>query len=144
MNTQHLGGILRRPPDRASGQLLTRIPILLSLLLVAAASPAVPLENKWRLQFSGNAESSGALVLAFTPKNGAATEVDIAIEGGTSENGVARHVRDALREAIGEDYRVEVDDGEDVLVKRRWGRPRFNVTLVSNSVAGVRLNVDQE
>lgn len=144
MNTQHLGGILRRPPDRASGQLLTRIPILLSLLLVAAASPAAPLENKWRLQFSGNAESSGELVLTFTPKDGAATEVRVEVEHRTSENGVARRVRGALSEAIGEDYRIEVDDGEDVLVKRRWGRPRFNVTLVSNSVAGVRLNLDQE
>jgi hypothetical protein len=121
-----------------------RLTLLLGLLLFAGSTHAASLENKWRLQFSGNAESSGALVLAFTPKDGAATEVDIAIEGGTSENGVARHVRDALREAIGEDYRVEVDDGEDVLVKRRWGRPRFNVTLVSNSVAGVRLNLDQE
>ena len=121
-----------------------RIPILLSLLLVAAASPAAPLENKWRLQFSGNAESSGELVLAFTPKDGAATEVRVEVEDGTSENGVARRVRDMLREAIGEDYRVEVDDGEDVLVKRRWGRPRFNVALVDNSVGGVRLNLDQE
>jgi hypothetical protein len=121
-----------------------RIPILLSLLLVAAASPAAPLENKWRLQFSGNAESGGTLVLAFTPKDGAATEVRVEVEDGTSENGVARRVRDMLREAIGEDYRVEVDDGEDVLVKRRWGRPRFNVELVDNSVDGVRLNLDQE
>ena len=92
-----------------------RLPLLLSLLLVTSLTNAAPIENKWRLQFSGNAESSGELVLAFTPKDGAATEV-----------------------------RVEVDDGEDVLVKRRWGRPRFNVSLVSNSVEGVRLNLDQE
>jgi hypothetical protein len=121
-----------------------RTPILLSLLLVAAASPAAPLENKWRLQFSGNAESSGELVLAFTPKDGAATEVRVEVEHRTSENGVARRVRDVLREAIGGDYRVEADDGEDVLVKRRWGRPRFNVELVDNSVDGVQLNLDQE
>ena len=114
------------------------------LLLFAGVAQAAPIENKWRLQFSGNAESSGELVLAFTPKDGAATQVEVTIEDGTSENGVARRVRDVLREAIGEDYRVEVDDGEDVLVKRRLGRPRFNVTLVNNSVEGVRLNLDQE
>ncbi|MBE5314185.1 MAG: hypothetical protein H4O13_02165 [Xanthomonadales bacterium] len=114
------------------------------LLLFAGIAQAAPIENKWRLQFSGNAESSGSLVLAFTPKDGAATEVEVTIEDGTSENGVARRVREALREAIGEDYRVEVDDGEDVLVKRRLGRPRFNVSLVNNSVEGVRLNLDQE
>jgi hypothetical protein len=49
-----------------------------------------------------------------------------------------------LREAIGADYKVERDDGEDVLVKRRLGRDRFNVTVVSNSIRGVRLNLDQE
>lgn len=114
------------------------------LLLFAGIAQAAPIENKWRLQFSGNAESNGSLVLAFTPKDGAATEVEVTIEDSTSENGVARRVREALREAIGEDYRVEVDDGEDVLVKRRLGRPRFNVTLVNNSVEGVRLNLDQE
>ncbi|MFN7783854.1 MAG: hypothetical protein ACK5PG_14115 [Lysobacterales bacterium] len=114
------------------------------LLLLAGIAQAAPIENKWRLQFSGNAESSGELVLAFTPKDGAATQVEVTIEDGTSENGVARRVREALREAIGEDYRVEVDDGEDVLVKRRLGRPRFNVSLVSNGVEGVRLNLDQE
>jgi hypothetical protein len=114
------------------------------LLLLADIAQAAPIENKWRLQFSGNAESSGELVLAFTPKDGAATEVRVEVEHRTSENGVARRVRDVLREAIGEDYRVEVDDGEDVLVKRRLGRPRFNVTLVNNSVEGVRLNLDQE
>ncbi len=114
------------------------------LLLFAGVAQAAPIENKWRLQFSGNAESSGELVLAFTPKDGAATEVRVEVEHRTSENGVARRVRDVLREAIGEDYRVEVDDGEDVLVKRRLGRPRFNVTLVNNSVEGVRLNLDQE
>jgi hypothetical protein len=53
-------------------------------------------------------------------------------------------VRDALREAVGDDFKVEVDDGEDVLVKRRWGRPRFNVSLDSSDVGGVRLNLDQE
>ena len=121
-----------------------RLPLLLSLLLVTSLTNAAPIENKWRLQFSGNAESSGELVLAFTPKDGAATEVRVEVEHRTSENGVARRVRDVLREAIGEDYRVEVDDGEDVLVKRRLGRPRFNVTLVNNSVEGVRLNLDQE
>lgn len=118
--------------------------LALCLLLLAGLAHAAPLENKWRLQFSGNAESGGTLVLAFTPKDGATTAVDIAIEDGTSENGVARRVREALREAIGEDYRVEVDDGEDVLVKRRWGRPRFSVELVDNSVDGVQLNLDQE
>lgn len=57
---------------------------------------------------------------------------------------MAKNVRHALNTAIGGDSRIEVDDGEDVLVKRRFGRPRFNVTVVSNSIRGVRLNLDHE
>jgi len=121
-----------------------RLNVLLILLLLSSLTHAAPIENKWRLQFSGNAESAGVLVLAFTPKDGGATEVSIDVAHRTSENGVARRVRDVLREAIGADYRVEVDDGEDVLVKRRLGRPRFNVEVISNSIKGVRLNLDQE
>ena len=122
------------------------MPRLLALLfaLLPALVAAMPIENKWRLQFSGNARSDGTLVLALTPKGGAATTVPIALRAGTRENNVARAVRDALRSAIGTDYRVEVDDGEDVLVKRRLGRTRFNVSVISNDVRGVRLNLDQE
>ncbi len=117
---------------------------LLALALLPGLALALPLENKWRLQFSGNAESAGEVVLAITPRGQEAIEVRVAIVEGTSENGVARAVRAGLREAIGEDFKVESDDGEDVLVKRRLGRPRFNVTTVAITAEGVRLNLDQE
>lgn len=115
-------------------------------LALAASSllQAAPLENKWRLQFSGNARSDGTLVLTITPSGGAPVTVPIEVASGTRENRVAKRVVDVLREAIGADYKVERDDGEDVLVKRRLGRDRFNVTVVSNSIRGVRLNLDQE
>ena len=114
------------------------------LLLCPAMLSAAPLENKWRLQFSGNARSDGVLVLAITPNGRETATIEIPITDGTRENRVAKNVRDALKTAIGEDFKIEVDDGEDVLVKRRLGRPRFNVTVVSNSIRGVRLNLDQE
>lgn len=121
-----------------------RIVVACLLAVLPWAVMGQPLENKWRLQFSGNAESSGTLVLVVTPKDADARRVEVAISEGTRENRVARTVRNALRDAIGDDFTVEVDDGEDVLVKRRWGRPRFNVSVASNDVDGVRLNLDQE
>ena len=114
------------------------------LVLSSAAAQAMPVENKWRLQFSGNAESDGVLVLSITPRGGEARVIEIPVAHRTGENAVARRVRDVLRESVGDDYKVERDDGEDVLVKRRRGRPVFNVTVVSNSIKGVRLNLDQE
>lgn len=118
--------------------------LLFAALLLPMLGLAAPIENKWRLQFSGNARSDGDVVLSVTPKDGTASTITIPIRAGTRENNVARAVRDALRQAIGADYKIEVDDGEDVLVKRRYGRPRFNVTVVAIQVRGVRINLDQE
>ena len=53
-------------------------------------------------------------------------------------------MRDVLKAEVGADYHVETDDGEDVLVKRRRGRPVFNITVVRLDLQGVRLNLDQE
>jgi hypothetical protein len=119
------------------------LPLFVALLAPALAA-AMPLENKWRLQFSGGAESDGTLELVLTPNGQAPRRIVVAIRAGTGENGVARRVRDALREAAGDSYKAELDDGEDVLVKRRLGRPRFNIALAESSVRGVRINFDQE
>lgn len=118
--------------------------LLLSIVLFVGTASAEPVENKWRLEFSGNAESDGRIVLAITPRGGARREVAVDIARGTGENRVARTVMRALRDAVGDDYHVEVDDGEDVLVKRRRGRPVFNVTVVEIGVKGVRIDPDQE
>lgn len=119
---------------------------LVLLLLVALCPQAeAALENKWRLQFSGNAESSGTIVVAVDPwGRPPPIQVRVDISEGTSENGVARAVRDALRAAVGADYDVELDDGEDVLVNRRMFRRRFEVRIEANDVRGVRINRDQE
>lgn len=122
---------------------MTRLVALL-LLLCSFAVQAAPMENKWRLQFSGNAESDGVLVLAITPKGGEQILVEVPVKDRTGENAVARQVRDVLRAQVGKDYKVERDDGEDVLVKRRSGRPVFSVEVVSNSIRGVRLSLDRE
>ena len=108
------------------------------------AAPAAPLSNKWRLQFSGAAESAGELVFAVRDEAGAAYEVVVAIEGNDGENRVASKVRRALDRELPRGWRVERDDGEDVLVKRRWGRPLFEVSLVSSTVKDVRINFDRE
>lgn len=118
---------------------------LLAVLLAMVLAPAMAAENKWRLQLSGNAESDGVIEFTITPKGDApASVVSVPVTSGTSENGVARVVRDGLRAGLGDDYKVERDDGEDVLVKRRMGTARFTVEVTSNTVKGVRVNLDQE
>ena len=92
----------------------------------------------------GAAESAGELVFAVRDEAGASYEVVVPIEGNDGENRVASKVRGALDRELPRGWRVERDDGEDVLVKRRWGRPLFEVSLVSSTVKDVRINFDRE
>jgi hypothetical protein len=121
-----------------------RASFLVSILLLAASTASADVENKWRLEFSGNAESEGHLILAIAPKNQPAVNVTVDIPRHISENDVARAVRDALLLQVGDTYKIERDDGEDVLIKRREGEPRFSVAMVENTVKGVRLHIEEE
>ncbi|MCU0759431.1 MAG: hypothetical protein MUF07_09615 [Steroidobacteraceae bacterium] len=111
----------------------------------AQPAPRLSYSNKWRIEVSEGANSSGALVFRLTPRDGTAQEVRIPIADGTSENRVARRLRDGFRRQLdGKTYEVEVDDGEDVLLKKRLGKPDFALELVSFDVKSVRINLDKE
>lgn len=126
----------------------TLLPTLLLAPLLALASANARAEadrsNKWRLQFSGAAESAGEIVLAVTDSKGANFQVTVPIERNDGENRVSSKVRRALDKALPWGWRVERDDGEDVLVKRRLYHPRFEIAMVSNTVKDVRITFDRE
>ena len=113
----------------------------------AAMPQAVPpgrLSNKWRLEFSGAAESAGSIVLEIQAKGQAPVQVTAVIERNDGENRVARKVKTAIDRQAGAWVDAELDDGEDVLVKRRLFKPRVSVRLVSSTVKDVRINFDRE
>lgn len=113
-------------------------------LILSAAANASP-SNKWRLQFSGGAESDGEIVIRFTPVGGETIETITHIKDGRSENGVAKDVVKSLKKQLPDDaFHVERDDGEDVLVKKRMGAAKFDVEIVSITVKDVRINPDKE
>jgi len=121
------------------------------LLLVLSIAPSTSTadtpapENKWRIECSEGANSDGTIIFRVTPKGGAPIEVRAEIKNGTGENAVARRIRDAFRATLPKkDFAIEVDDGEDVLVKKRFGAANFSLELVSNSVKSVRINLDRE
>jgi len=120
--------------------------ILAGLLLVLAATAvyAKP-SNKWRLEFSGNAESDGVIVIQITPVDGEPIELPTEITKGTGENKVAKTVVNSLKAQLPKSaYKVERDDGEDVLIKKRSNTPKFDVAITTNTVKGVRINPDRE
>ncbi|MFC3551145.1 hypothetical protein ACFOLC_08940 [Lysobacter cavernae] len=116
---------------------------LLGLVLSVATAVASP-SNKWRIKINHNARSDGAIVLTVTPKDEAATTVTVQVPKGTGEDRIAHLVRDALRAQLGEHYHVEVDDGEDVLVKKHLGEPNIDVALAQNTVKGVTVKFHRE
>ena len=122
-----------------------RFAMILLTVWALAALPAWAASNKYRIQVSEGAKSDGEIVFAFSPEGVAAFEVAVPIAKGTSENAVARKIRDVLRQKLDpKAFSVEVDDGEDVLVKKAHGQPNFGLKLVSNSVKAVRINLDRE
>jgi hypothetical protein len=113
---------------------------LFSTLAFASAD----VENKWRLELSGDAESSGQITLAVAPRDEEAITITVPIADGLDENAVAAALVNELSLRLGDLYQVERDDGEDVLIKRRPGEKKFSVAVVENTVEGVRINLDEE
>ncbi len=103
------------------------------------------LSNKWRIEVSEGAKSDGIMLFRVSPKDQAAIDVRVHINDGLRENMVAKAIKNAFRKQLPKgDYHVERDDGEDVLVKRRWGTPRFGLDLVSSDVKAVRIDLEKE
>jgi len=112
----------------------------------ADAAPAAPLKlsNKWRLEVSEGANNDGTLLFRVTPDQGTPQDVLVTLKKGRGENGVARDIKDTFKAQLdGKVYKVETDDGEDVLVKKRKG-PNFEIKLVESTVKGTRVNIEKE
>lgn len=109
---------------------------------LAADKPSY--SNKWRIEVSESAKSDGTLAFRLTPKDGAPVEVNVAIPKGRGENQIAQDISKTFQTTVDkETYKVEVDDGEDVLVKKRKG-PDFALELVNANVESVRIRIEKE
>ena len=84
------------------------------------------------------------MALLLAPAQGEPIRASVDIASGLGENAVADTVRAALQKQAGQRYSVETDDGEDVLLKKQDGQQDFVVTVVENTVQGVRVEIDSE
>jgi hypothetical protein len=110
----------------------------------AADETAPAYSNKWRVEVSEGSASDGTIQFRVTPKGGTPTDVSVTIIKGRGENAVARDIRDAMRSSLDSKvFHVEVDDGEDVLVKKKSG-PDFALELVQTTVMATRLDIEKE
>jgi hypothetical protein len=108
------------------------------------AAPAPSLSNKWRIEVSGGANSDGHLLFRVTPDQGTPVDVKVEIDDGRGENAVAGDIKRAMQKALDQKtYKAEVDDGEDVLVKKKKG-PDFAVELVESTVKNTKVHIEKE
>ena len=113
----------------------------------ASAEPDTKLDysNAWRIEVSEGANSDGEILFRVTPKGGATQDVRVVIDDGTSEDHVARVIKNTFEDQLDTSrYDIEMDDEEDVLVKKDLTEPRFALELVSSTVESVRLHVQKE
>lgn len=117
-----------------------------SLMLAAISfADSAPNSNKWRIEIDGKPVKTGDMEFRVTPSQGDAIDVVATIRSGRSENNVAKDVRDAFAAKLSpERYTVEVDDGEDVLIKKKDGQPDFALELVESSVQNVSVKIEGE
>ena len=118
---------------------------LLAGLLLGTQALASDLSNKFRLECSGGADWDGVVTIVVTPDGGEPIETVTEVKKGTSENHVAKAIVEALKAQLPQDqFHIERDDGEDVLVKRRLGEHRLGLAVTPITGKGVRINVDRE
>jgi hypothetical protein len=109
-----------------------------------AAAPDLKYSNKWRIEVKEGSNNDGVARFVVTPQGEAAIEVTVNIKDGRSENGVARDVRDAFKAALDKKrFKVEGDDGEDVLVKKKGG-PDFALQLLESTLKGTHFDLERE
>ena len=141
----------------------TRAPCLLAITLIAgfsvpnapaaaqetapaatAPEPGLAYSNKWRLEVSEGANNDGNIHFQVTPRDGIPIDIHVSLKDGRGEDGCARDIRDAFKAALDKkNFKVEIDDGEDVLVKGHKG-PDFAVELIESTVKGTRVNLGRE
>ncbi len=101
--------------------------------------------NKWRIELDGSALKTGDMQFRVTPSQGESIEVVATIKSGLAENAVAKDVRDAFAAKLNpERFSVEVDDGEDILIKKKDGQPDFALELIESDVRNVNIRIEGE
>lgn len=101
--------------------------------------------NSWRIEVSEGANSDGEFIFHVTPMGGETQVITVMVDDGESEDRVARTIKNAFEKQLDTGkYDIEMDDGEDVLIKKDFTEPRFALEIVSSTVKSVRLHLETE
>jgi hypothetical protein len=74
--------------------------------------------NDVEISINTGARGSGFLRVAIQPQNGTKREATISITQSMGENEIAKSIGDALVTAVGPDYAIDRDGGENVKIRK--------------------------
>ena len=120
---------------------------LVSVFMLAALAfaDAGHTSNKWRIELDGSALKTGDMQFRVTPSQGESIDIVATIKSGQAEEAVAKDVRDAFAAKLSpERFTIEVDDGEDILIKKKDGQPDFALELIESDVRNVNIKIEGE
>jgi hypothetical protein len=115
----------------------------------AAAAPAAPAEklsytDDYRITVNHDATGDGEIAFRLvTQKEGTTHDIKVAIKKDTSENNVARAIKDVFKAQLKKGYSVEGEDGESVIIEGHGGK-KYSLVLVSNTVPGVAVSIHHD
>jgi len=106
----------------------------------AAAGP--PLAGVWNISPTGSASTSGDLVFRVTRADGSdPVEITVPVLMGARQETIARGIRSALSSQLGSDYRVQLGEGDNILVSDPRGKPNFSIELLDSDIDNLRVAV---
>ena len=125
---------------------MNRIPAIAAAIVMAASTSIAQADPafKWRIQFGDYTSNDGTITFRFTPEGGTAVDVETKLTKGTGASSTARAVKDSLKVSLGEGYKVETDDGQDVIVRANSNTPKFDLALAGSTLAGLRVRFRKE
>ena len=130
-----MGATLRR---------LLAIATLSGLACVSTVAQAKP-ASSWRIEFNHVTDNDGSITLRIAALEATPIDVETKVPAKTTENSVAKLVSDSLKAALGtKNFRIGVDDGESVIIKKRGKTKNFEVTIVNNSMTGIEVSVKRD
>ena len=123
---------------RATGFRRTLVAVaFMGLVCLATTAQAKP-SGSWRITFDSRSDVDGVIGFRLAPAEGGPIDVEVKIPAGTSENNVAELVSDSLKKALDtKKFRVGIDDGESVVVKKRGKTKNFEFSMVTAPIHGL-------
>ena len=117
---------------------------LAAIAFLAPTAHAKP-SGSWRIEFNHVTDNDGSITLRIAPLEGTPIDVETRVPAKTSENSVAQLLSDSLKATLGtKNFRIGVDDGESVIIKKRGKTKNFEVTIVNNSMTGIEVSVKRQ